>query len=93
MIIDADAYRINKEPLLQFLRNKEGSSTPFPVLLTEFAVSLGCPLIVVYSYVAESRGGYDEELCTLMRTVIKFYGYTGIKNVQVIVPEHLWSKE
>lgn len=77
MIVDLNHYLVNK-PFIQNWYAEHGKDNPREVV-SLFAPATHCPVIVLAFYISESVG-FIPELVLQIESLIKFYGYTQIKN-------------
>lgn len=79
MKIKIDDYAFNR-PLVKNLLNRKGMDS-YKDIASEFAVTSGCPIFVVYYFIGEIIG-YNEWIVDRMQKIAKFYNYSSIESKQ-----------
>lgn len=77
MKINIDDYSHNRKYVLNLLERKGRDS--YKYIASEFAVTSGCPVFVVYYFIGEQIG-FNEWIIDRMQKLAGFYGYTKIES-------------
>jgi hypothetical protein len=77
--ISIDDYSHNRILVKNLLKRKGVDN--YKNIASEFAVTSGCPVFVVYYYIAEEIG-FNEWILERMQKLAKFYSYTSIESTK-----------
>jgi hypothetical protein len=75
--IDIDVYKVNKDFIIRYARN-QGKENP-RAAIAMLAQTLMVPAIAVAYWIAEEYG-YPEDIMKTVDGLVRFYGYTEIRN-------------
>jgi hypothetical protein len=83
MKIDLNNYAVHRIFIKQqYLKNNDKDIRPFASV---YSCSTHCPLIAVLHFLAEFNG-YSKEMCDIIDSISKFYGYKEIKGQSIDSP-------